>query len=1004
MARYIFFLTKAHLRLMGTLPILFLLLFNTHVYGQNRTISGVVMDADGPIPGVNIQLEGTTIGTMTDFEGRYEVNLRDQEDPILIYKFVGYKTVREIVGNRNTIDVSLEMDVQELEELVVIGYGEVKKKDLTGAVGMVETEDLTQFPVSDVSNALEGRVAGVFVSSTSEPGGVANMNIRGIGSVNGNSNPLFVVDGIQMDNISGINPNDIENMQVLKDASSAAIYGSRAANGVVLITTKSGKSGEQKISVNLESGVSQVSNSFSMMNTDQYAQYTRDLFNNASTPQFPQSPPAWVEDPAIMATNTDWQNEVFKPGTMTKADFSISGGNDHGTYRASLGYINQSGTIDNSGFERINLSINSKQKRGALTFGIASNMFISDKESSKLSANSFSHMIYTAAPQMPVYDPNNLNGFGAPSIALTGQNNTPNPMVGSLYENTTKRYGIMSNIYAEFNIIKGLDFRTDVNTNFVSRNNQEYNPIIDQGSAGALNERSNYLNKVEDTRFDYNVESYFKFNRTFGDHSINAMAGGTLNVENLLGTQISATNIEEGTMVPQTGNVGTAYGFNRTYRLASVLGRVNYSFKDRYLFTASFRRDGSSRFVNNKWGSFPSFSAGWRISDEPFMKGLTETISNLKLRAGYGELGGLGGNSMPVLNNQILYPFPSGGYQGVAPIELSNPNLTWERVQQTNIGLDMGFWDDRILLTGEYFIRNSHDMLMQSVNPGYSGIRGDNWVNLGSMTNKGVEMSITFNHQSDNGLKQSVTFNTTLIRNEVTELPESYLGGVTNEASHLVVGQPIGVFYGYVRDGLNPITGTQMFRDVNGDFEVNGEDREVLGSPHPTYYLGLNYNASYKGFDFSIFLQGAGGHQLYNMTKQNLEGTSSYGNRLDYVNDRAWREDNPNGTLPRITAKNESSHPGITNDVISDRWIEDAAYLRVKNIQIGYTFPQALQDRWGTNNLRVYVSGIDLFTFTNYSGLDPSFVSSYSQSFQLGYDNTGYPPVRSFTAGLQLSF
>lgn len=971
-------------------------------FGQSRVITGTVSDEMGPIPGVQVYLKETATGTITDFMGGFSLDVSSTTDPVLVFSFIGYETQEVRVGDRTALDVTLAEDVKQLEEVVVIGYGVTQKSDLTGAVAVIDSEELAKFPVTNTATALQGRASGVFVGASAEPGASPNINIRGVGSISGNSTPLYVVDGIQTTDIAGINPQDIESLQVLKDASAAAIYGSRAANGVIIITTKSGENGATKISLSVETGISQVAKRYEMMDTETYAAYTRDLYVNASSDLVTLTPPAWVDDAALLAINTDWQQEALEQGQVVKSDMAISGGGEHGNYRLSLGYISQSGAIRDTDYQRFNLGFKGQMSKGIFTVGQSTNAYKARKHKSPLTT--FSNSIYQAAPQMPVYDASNLNGLGAPTATTTGGNNEPNPLAAHLFDNFTDTYGALTNLYTELQLAEVLTFRTDFNLTFSQEADDFYTPVIDQGSAAFLNSPQTRLITASRQALSYNVESYFRYQQFWGKHNFSAMAGASAKKDVNTGTSISAVDIEIGTRVPQTGTVLNASGSNRAYTLQSLLGRVNYSFDDKYLFTGSLRYDGSSRFAKDiRWHLFPSLSAGWRISAEDFMTGAA-FISNLKLRAGYGELGRQIGNAQPVLNAQIVYPFPEGGFAGVAPIELPNANLTWETVRQTNVGLDMGLFQDQVTITAEYFIRNSENMLLEMANAGYSGVRGSTWVNAGALTNSGWEAEVAFVDDLKNGFHHRISGNITMIQNKITSLPSVYANGVVQASSILKEGQPIGAYYGYLRDEINPITGTQKFQDIDGDRTVDGNDRTVLGSPHPTYFLGLNYTASYKAFDFTLFVQGAGGHQLYNINKRLLESTGSFNNRLAYVRDEAWSESNPDGSLPIISLKNASSHSGIDNDAMSDRWVENADYIRIKNLQVGYTLHGNALQKLGLNRCRLYVSGLDLLTISSYSGLDPTNVQANSGSFLIGYDRSPYHPLRTYMAGLQLSF
>lgn len=973
---------------------LFGLCWSFVVFGQANLIQGKVTDETGlELPGVNVVVKGISGGTVTDIDGAYQIEAR-QGDTI-VFSFIGYASVEILVGSQTRIDVQMGMDAQVINEVVVIGYGSVRKQDLTGSVGVVNVKELQRFPVGNVATAMQGRLAGVQVVNAAEPGRNPQILVRGYGTIYGDPNPLVVIDGVQTGTaaLGNINPADIESMQVLKDASAAAIYGSRAANGVIIITTKSGVKERTEISFNAETGIQSVANRFDLMNTAQYAEYTRKLYENSSTAFVTVPAPAWVSNPAVLNTDTDWQDVIFRDALIQNYNLGLQGGGKYGSFYMGLGYLKQEGVIVNADFERYNFRVNADYKHGRLRFGEAINLFYRHKPETDLVRGP--ERLYYAAPQIPVYDPSNLNGLGAPFPEVTGGNNTANPLAYDFRSYATNTFGMLGNVFAELEIADGLSWRSELN---VALNNNQferfYEPIAQAQSA--ITSSTYELDTRNSTFTSINTENYLRYNKTIGAHSINAVAGFTAIRTDLRGAISVGLNIEPGTRVPQTGTSTNGSAQNQQTALLSQLARVNYNYRGKYLLTASLRRDGASNFSKaNRWGYFPSFSAGWRLSDEAFMKDL-KWISNLKVRGGYGELGRNLGTFQNTLNSEIRYPWMSGNITGVAPVSIPDDNLRWETVRQINIGMDLELFEGQVTFAGDYFVRLSEDMIIQVPLPMYTGLPSASWANIGSMSNRGIELDINYFINRSGALSHRLGLNLTMIQNQVESLRA---GQDTLLASNTITtpGFPVAAHYGWVVSHIAPESGQMVFADLDRNGRVNGADRRILGSPHPDGFFGITYSASYKNLDLSLFIQGVWGNQIMNASRQALTSTHLDRNRLAEVLNQSFDPiTNPNGTLPIISLSNQND-----NDRISDRWIEKGDYARLRNIQIGYNFDTSKLEKLRLRNLRIYANAVNPFLLTRYSGLDPDITPGDSV-FQLGRDSFNYPPTRSFNLGVQV--
>ncbi len=988
------FLIYNHTTMHRIFTILIFMGLHAVMSGQVRMIQGVVTDEENQtLPGVNILVRGTTSGTISGIDGDYSIQV--SRGDTLEFSYISYKTLLIIVEDQNRIDVSMEIESSTLEEVVVIGYGSIRKKDVTGAVSIINVEEMQKIPTSNIATALQGRVSGVQIINAAEPGLNPTVLVRGYGTIFGDPNPLVVIDGIQTTTgaLSNLNPADIESMQVLKDASAAAIYGSRAANGVIIITTRTGQKERFELNFNMETGVQSVANRFEMMNTAQYAEYTKRLYVNSSTRFLQVNPPAWTQNEEVLATDTDWQDVSFIDGKIQNYNLSLQGGGENSSFFMGLGYLRQEGVFVNADFERYNFRINSSFKHGRLRIGEAVNIFYRQKPETDLARRPMN--IYAVAPQMPIYDENNLNGLGSPFPFITGGNNLPNPLAYDYRSYVTNGFGAQGNIFAELDLVKNLEFRSELNLTFNNNAFERYYEPIAQSQA-AITSTSYEIDIRNNSAVSINSENYFKYNLVQGKHRVNAMAGFTAIRSTNVGTISSGSNLEPGTRVPQTGTSSRGSGINNEMTLLSQLARVNYNYQDKYMITASIRRDGASNFSRqNRWGYFPSFSAGWNVSEEPFLKNI-DWLTRLKIRGGYGELGRNLGTFLNTLNSEIRYPWTTGDISGVAPLNIPNENLRWERVKQYNIGMDLEVLSGKLTISTDYFMRFSEDMIIQVPLPMFTGIPESAWANVGSMSNNGVEFDFNYTITRTADFQQRIGFNFTMIKNKVKSLSATQDTLLANNTI-TTPGHPVASHYGWVVHRVNPDSGQMEFEDLTGNGRVSGADRRILGSPHPDGFFGFNYSASFKGFDISAFFQGVWGNHIFNDSRRNLQSTHLDRNRLASVLVDAFDPvTNIEGSLPIISLSNQND-----NDRAADRWIERGDYIRLRNMQIGYTFPAHMLKRANLRSLRLYVNGINLVTWTKYSGLDPD-ISPMNDVFSLGLDNFRYPPVRSFNFGFQI--
>ncbi|MEM9685497.1 MAG: TonB-dependent receptor [Bacteroidota bacterium] len=986
-----------------------LILCTQTAFSQTKTISGVVSDASGvPLPGTTILVQGTTNGTTADFDGNYTIQNVSATD-ILVFTFIGMKTQSIPVRDQTTINVTLTESAEALDEIVVVAYGTQSRAEVTGAISSVTSEALTAIPVATPEQALQGRAAGVSVTNSGSPGANPVVRIRGLGTP-GNNTPLYVIDGVITGNLSGISNNDIESINVLKDASTTAIYGSQGSNGVIVVTTKKGKSGKPQLSFNTYTGFQNNSRRYDVLNTTQYLQYASDAFG--IVPNRPE---------AIFRNNTNWQDEIFQTGVIQNYDFNASGGSANGNYRFSAGYFKEEGTVIGTGFERYSFRANSGFTFGRLRVGetMAISFNDQDPELSSGGRSLIEHAI-KAAPYLPVYNPVNPGGFQGPSSPDDGQD-AENPVrVQTLGDASNRTTAITGSLYAEFEIIEGLAFRSQLGLDYFTFNNDRFVPSYDDDDLGATHVQAEArITKNSGGGRTITFTNSLKYKKIIGDvHDLellllaerydNTFDFTNAGSRNPISDEIDQLSDEQSSL---------SSGSFETQRIG-YLGRLNYNYDQRYLFAASLRRDASSRFgKNNRWGWFPSLAVGWNLARESFLQ--ESRFSTLKLRGSWGVVGN---DNIPnyaftsTLTTNFTYPIGGIAAVGTTANGLANPNLKWEETTQLNIGLDVGLLNEQITLSLEYYNNTSDDLLIGRSTPASLGFNNGFIIeNVGSVENKGVELNLGYNDM-EGDFTWAANLNLGTSKNEVKSLGllDQFTGGNFEnvDISRTVVGAPLFHFFGLETDGIyqnqaevdavftaDPSQTTVQpgdirFVDQNGDGTINSEDRTIIGNPYPDVTYGLNIDGAYKRFDFNVFITGVAGNDVYNTNIYDLEGMPRLFNAGIGVLNR-WTPENPSNTVPRAGGAPQ-------NLAISDRFVEDGSYTRLRNVTLGYTFPNDVFGQEIVSKFRVYVSGQNLVTLTGYSGLDPELGNNSNTEF--GIDRGNYPIPRTLLLGLQFTF
>ena len=1051
-----FLITKSKSKYFKNLGFMILLFVFSASVNAQTTVSGTVSDNSGPIPGVNIIIKGTNVSAATNFDGTYSI--KTAPNAVLVFSFIGYRSQEVPVGNKSQINVTLEEDVSSLKEVVVVGYGTMKRADLTGAVSTVTSAAVQQSVATTIDQVLQGRAAGVQIQSNSgAPGSSSSIRIRGISSLNGSNEPIFVIDGVIIDGstssvntnpLANINPADIVSMDILKDASATAIYGSRAANGVIMITTKRGKKGDMILNFDSYVGWQEIPKHLDLLNLKEYG----TLKNTRSDLGIVQRDNYFIRTD-LLGEGTDWQKELFDTALMQSYNLSASGGSDNTTYALGIGYLDQEGIAIGSGFDRFNLrGVIDSQVKSFLKVGV--NFALS--KTNQTTTVQDDALILTALKQTPNVAVRNADGtFDGPDTKEFVQNNPIG--LASIKDNHNINYGMRANAYAEIGFTKELKFKTTYSLDYGFANNYTFNPSY---TFGALVNDVREGSRTKSNSEFWSWNNVLTYDKTFGNHKVTALLGQEMQEshwENLYGYRTGY--LTNGATDLNAGDATTAKNSNgsNTSALSSYFSRLQYSFNDKYFLTATIRRDGSSKFYkDNQWGWFPSAALAWKVSNENFLKD-SNVISNMKLRLGWGEVGG---QNVPNYAYTSTYNASATNWgTGLLAANTANKDLKWETTSSSNLGLDISFLDNRIELVADVYYKKTNNLLLQLPLPAYVGTTGQGstsapWVNIGSLENKGLELTLNTLNMDRKDFTWRSNFNMSMNRSKVLALNTET--GILNKSlqqgsdvtivTRTAVDQAIGQFYGYkvigrfenatdfyYKDAAGTVKptalpegmaigengvwiGDYIFKDINNDGVINEKDRDYIGNPNPDITFGITNTFAFKGFDVSILLTGSYGNDVANYQRRWLENprenTNLLSSALGYAQLGLIDPTGPNDYrnvqivggdpyMPRIAA---SSAASASNYRFSDRFIEDASYVRVKNISIGYNLPKSLYSKYGISNIKVYSNAQNVLTFTKYKGYDPEVGSLNQDALLSGIDNGRYPSPMVTTLGLNVNF
>jgi TonB-linked SusC/RagA family outer membrane protein len=1019
----------------GGQPESFMQTFSTDGLVAEIPITGKIIDGKGDgLPGVSVLIKGTTRGTTTDGLGQYRIVVPDDK-AILVFSYVGYVSQELALNGQNTLNLTLAEDNKALDEVVVVGYGEQKKSNVTGSIVSIKATDITKVQSPSFENALQGKVPGVYVTTNGgQPGGGVSVRIRGVGAIN-NSNPLYIIDGVQIgagdsensNPLATINSNDIESIDILKDAASTAIYGTRAANGVVLITTKRGSSGTPRLSLTTYHGFQNPTRKLpNPMNATQFGQNMNAAFTAAGQP-------APFADPTTLGQGTNWIKEMMRPGKISEYQFSIAGGGPKNKYFVSANYFTNDGMMIRTWFERMSVRVNTdNQISDKVKIGNSLSISRVNRRDNGAGNRQFIGGVFTniyqTLPTMPVY---NADGsFAGPTDSRFER--PVNPVFDQLRPKVSnEEYNLIGNIYAEYEPIKRLVFRTSFSANVGNGSTYNFNPIWTSGllnSAGLSSVNANsWLGR------QWTWENTLTYSRDFGKHNLNVLLGTTaLDYRSRSASQNATYDTDAFQEITSQGakslSTSTSSGQES---LASVFGRIAYSYADRYLLTVNVRQDGSSKFgANKKYGVFPSISGGWRVSEEAFFP-KNNILSDLKLRAGWGQVGSDAiGNFMYLARVGSGFNYAFGNQTGQSSIgaalaDLGNPDIKWETVTEYNIGLESGLFNNRLNFSAEYFNRTRTDMLLTLILPGVSGLQ--NTVrNVGSLTNKGLEFNLGYRN-TVGAVRYNLNGNLTTYNNKVVSLGGSTdIIGLTYPGSGAITiireGQPLGVYYGLVSEGLfqtqeavaaaNAIDGNAAtpyqaaqtapgdfkYKDLNGDGKIDESDKTIIGNPTPKFTYGIGGDVSYRNFDLSLQFFGVSGNDILNLNRTSIESSGRAWNKVESVVD-AWHGPGTSNSIPRPIL----SDPNL-NSRVASHLVENGSYLRLKNIQLGYTIKGAGLKKLGVNGARVYIAIQNAFVLTKFSGVDPEVGLDDNNSARAGIYNDLYPQARTSSIGLKLDF
>jgi len=1025
-----------------------------------RIITGTVSDENGTtLPGAAITVKGTKTVALTNAEGKYAIPVTS-EASVLVASYVGMETKEVIAGSSAVIDIILQGSTSTLADVVVIGYGTLRKSEVTSAISSVSQKDIKNLPVAGIDQALQGKVAGVTINNNGgQPGGGVSVRIRGLTTTGDNNEPLYVIDGVPMNarstsleqNVLGggsgqtgqsvmatLNPADIETIDILKDASAQAIYGARGANGVVLINTKRGRANQGKITYDAYVGLAEIPKKLSVMDLRQNAAYMNALVGEINAvPGSGLDSIAEFINPALLGHGTDWQDEIYRRGLTQSHQLAFSGGTERTQFYFSGGYLDQEGTLIKTGFKRVTLRANiDHQATKWLKTGITANLSRTKQQIGLSDGfDAVTSTVLYNSPATPVRDI--YGNFISTNVIGGGTFGNPNNPVAlaSLRDVTSQASKAFGTLYADINILDGLTVRSEGNFDFNLNSDRAFQPYVVNADTKAVILSPARLRDQRANSLYWALKNYANYNKTFGRHSIGATLGHEAQQSKY--DQINARRDNLKLNIPNlnAGDAGDTQDIGAsasTWSMESVFARLNYTFDNRYSISGTIRRDGSSNFgPGQKWGTFPAVSASWTASNESFLKE-NKYVDYLKFRFGYGEVGGqdAGGGNLYSANIRLFPTAPFG--PGGLPDNVDNLLITWQSVNTYNAGVDLTTWKKRLEFSFDYYKKVTSDMLLPTQLGAYSGL-GTAWndiktptTNDGRMTNTGFDIGLTsYNIQNNNFTwKTNIVFSR--YRNILNRMnqPDATIPGMFDEygTKSLVTlsqqGQPLGVFYGYVTDGLfrseaelnNGVDyglsigpgglwlGDIRFKDLDGNNIVDDKDVFVIGNPNPDFTYGFTNTFSWKGIDLSIFLYGSQGGDIFNYSRRQTEAmNSAYANQLTTVLNR-YSASNPNGTLPRYNQWHNN------NTRISDRYVEDGSYLRIQNVALGYNLPKSLVSKINVSNARFYLSVQNLYTFTNYSGYDPELGAINNNIRFMNIDNGHYPVPRTFTLGTNIEF
>lgn len=1018
---------------------------------KEQAISGSIKDTSGELViGANIVEKGTLNGTITDISG--EFNLTVNEKAVLVISYIGYNTIEVPVGNKTSLNITLTEDAESLEEVVVVGYGVMKKKDLTGAVSQISSSSMKDLKVSHPTEAMAGKLAGVQVQQVGgQPGQAATIRVRGSGSITASSAPLYVVDGYPLgdQNLNAINPSDIESIEVLKDASAAAIYGSRAANGVVLVTTKSGKAGKVSVNLDIYAGFQNVTKKMDLMDAQQFIEFSREAFNNNYLGRVPGASasdplsmrpsgnryryPAFYDDAAYVSSlgaGTDWQDEIYRTAPIQNYQLTVTGGDEKTKYMFSAGYFNQEGIVVNSDYERfsarakIDSEFNSWLKMGV---NLAPTYMNANKTTQgHWSGDGVINAALATSPAVPVY---NEDGTWASqsmyAVASDGLTGVPNAVASSTIHNYETDLRLFGNGYIELSLMKNLKWKSTIGADIREFRGEFFRPsnIPNNGNVAPLPSTERKATEKSHETVNWLNENTVSYSGAWKKHSLDAVAGFTIQKNSYRYTEATGSDFpNDKIQTINNATVKSSTSNRKEWSLMSYLARVNYRYDNRYYLTASIRADGSSRFgANNRYGYFPSGSAAWRLSQEGFLKDVS-WLSDMKVRASFGltgnnQIGDYASIGIMENANYVLGAGTGNIVNGAAQKSFSNADLTWEKTQQTDIGFEMSVLDNRLSLSFDLYYRKTTDLLLDVDIPTITGFEKA-MQNIGEMENKGLEITLNGVPVKNKNFSWDATANISVNRNKVLALGptgDPIFGDGGAGTTHITqIGAPIGSFYGYKMIGIFKTTtelgeyphmadtqaGDVMFEDVDKNGKIDADDRTIIGNNMPDFTWGMTNTFTFKNFDASLSLQGVVGNDVLHIGRRFYTQGEGNQNQMTEMMDRWQSEDKPgSGWIPRA-----NSQPTGQNNVISSRWVEDGSFLRINNLTVGYSLPERLIKSCGIQRARVYVSTQNLLTITGYSGYNPETSFKEDNPSLAGTDYGMYPTSRSCTFGINVTF